>query len=91
MADKKETPAKKAAAPKRKTLTAKERIAKLEAELEAARTKAVERSKVAFGKIDDEIAKLETRKAGIEAKIVALRVKKSDLLPDSGDEDNGDS
>lgn len=61
--------AKKATAPKRKMLTPAEKVAKLEADLKAAREAAEAKGKVTEGKLREERAKLVTKRDALNKKI----------------------
>lgn len=64
---------------KRTTLTPEERIAKLEADLEAARARAKERADKEGNKLKDQRAALVTRREGIDVKIQAIDVQLEQL------------
>lgn len=64
---------------KRTTLTPEERIAKLEADLEAARAKAKERADKEGNKLQEQRAALVTRREGIDVKIKAIDVQLEQL------------
>ena len=87
-ASKPEAKAKDESAPKRKMLTAEERVAKLEADLAAAKERAAAKADKRANELKSKIAKLKERRDRVNAQIDELETELAEEQGDDQAEDN---